>query len=196
MSTAESSADGWQDALTRYFDREREAYRWHHRAELHDLSDTDLGLFLTRTRRSLVMADEDNLPPLWLQQCHDELEWAEAEWDWRTKAERRGGPTVARANFRERLRSLVERQDMLALVGRHVLLQQRVGDEWRGLCPFHEEHSPSFYVNRRKQLYHCFGCGEGGDLIEWVMTAEKLGFMDAVRFLEQHAFPALDGGAA
>lgn len=188
-------ADGWLDAYDRYRERERDAYRWATRAELRDLSDADLGLYLTRARRAVLMADDDNLPHVWRLQVQDELAWAEAEWDWRLRAERKSGPAVLRGTFRERLRALVERQDLLTLVERHVLLQ-RAGHEYRGLCPFHAEKTPSFFVNAETQLWYCHGCHEGGDLIKWVMDAEQLDFMGAVRFLEQHSFPSVNGRAS
>lgn len=57
------------------------------------------------------------------------------------------------------------------------------GGEYRGLCPFHKESTPSFQVNRRKGLWHCFGCGAGGDVISFVMRREGIGFREALRLL-------------
>jgi DNA primase len=57
------------------------------------------------------------------------------------------------------------------------------GGEYRGLCPFHEETAPSFLVNRRKALWHCFGCGAGGDVISFVMKRESVGFSEALAIL-------------
>lgn len=67
-------------------------------------------------------------------------------------------------------------------VGRTVQLQKK-GRRWVGLCPFHSEKSPSFGVSPDKQLFHCFGCGAGGDLFAYVMRIEGLDFPSAVRHL-------------
>lgn len=69
-----------------------------------------------------------------------------------------------------------------ALVQRSVKLT-RAGREWKGCCPFHEEKTPSFYVNDQKQFYHCFGCGAHGDAIGWMVDQQGLQFMDAVKEL-------------
>jgi DNA primase len=58
--------------------------------------------------------------------------------------------------------------------------------EWAGLCPWHQETRPSFYVNSAKNLFYCHGCGRGGDLIRFVELAEHLSFARAVAYLQQH----------
>ncbi len=68
------------------------------------------------------------------------------------------------------------------VVSRYTELK-RVGNEFRGLCPFHAEKTPSFTVNEGKSLWYCFGCGEGGDLIKFVEKAENLSFKDALTHL-------------
>jgi DNA primase len=76
--------------------------------------------------------------------------------------------------------------DMVELVGGKTDLR-RVGSRWQGLCPFHDERTPSFSVDPVKKLYHCFGCGEGGDAITFVRQTEALDFPDAVELLaERH----------
>ena len=69
-----------------------------------------------------------------------------------------------------------------SLVQRSVKLT-RAGREWKGCCPFHDEKTPSFYVNDQKQFYHCFGCGAHGDAISWMVDHAGLQFMDAVKEL-------------
>jgi DNA primase len=68
------------------------------------------------------------------------------------------------------------------LVQRSIKLT-RAGREWKGCCPFHDEKTPSFYVNDAKQFYHCFGCGAHGDAISWMVDQQGLQFMDAVKEL-------------
>jgi DNA primase len=72
--------------------------------------------------------------------------------------------------------------DIVELVGGYLPLK-KVGRNYRGLCPFHTERSPSFYVNPERQSYHCFGCGAGGSAFNFVMAQERLEFPEAVRFL-------------
>jgi DNA primase len=72
--------------------------------------------------------------------------------------------------------------DMVQVVGDHVQLRRR-GRRWEGLCPFHDEKTPSFSIDPEKGLYYCFGCSKGGDIISFVMELEGLTFPDAVEQL-------------
>ncbi|MGN6277533.1 MAG: DNA primase [Sphingomonas sp.] len=84
------------------------------------------------------------------------------------------------------------------LVGKTTKLQ-RAGREFKGCCPFHNEKTPSFYVNDDKAFYHCFGCGAHGDAIRWMTDQRGLPFIDAVKELAQAAgmeMPAADPRAA
>jgi DNA primase len=74
--------------------------------------------------------------------------------------------------------------DMVELVGARSDLR-RVGSRWVGLCPFHDERTPSFSVNAENKLYHCFGCGESGDSIGFVEATEGLDFREAVEVLAE-----------
>ncbi|TMK60884.1 MAG: DNA primase, partial [Actinobacteria bacterium] len=60
---------------------------------------------------------------------------------------------------------------------------RRSGSRWMGLCPFHDEHTPSFSVDADQKLYHCFGCGAAGDAIRFVEATEGLDFPGAVEML-------------
>ena len=84
------------------------------------------------------------------------------------------------------LDELRERTQLSALVGRSVKLQ-RAGREFKACCPFHNEKTPSFYVNDEKGFYHCFGCQAHGDAIRWLTDARGLAFMDAVKELADAA---------
>ena len=72
--------------------------------------------------------------------------------------------------------------DIVDVIGREVNLKKS-GSNYMGLCPFHSEKTPSFSVNAEKQFYHCFGCGEHGDVIKFVQNHYKLSFMEAVEKL-------------
>jgi DNA primase len=72
--------------------------------------------------------------------------------------------------------------DIVTVVGEYVQLKRR-GQSYVGLCPFHEEKTPSFNVHAARQFYHCFGCGVGGDVFSFVMEMEKMDFLEAVRHL-------------
>ncbi len=75
-----------------------------------------------------------------------------------------------------------ERTDIVALIGENVSLKKR-GRSWLGLCPFHKEKTPSFSVNQESGVFYCFGCGESGGAIDYVMKLEGLSFPEAVRTL-------------
>ena len=72
--------------------------------------------------------------------------------------------------------------DIVELVGRFVNLR-KAGVNWKGLCPFHSEKTPSFMVNPRKGIFHCFGCGVGGDAFGFLMRQDRLSFPESVRAL-------------
>src|SRR3989442_4083554 len=76
------------------------------------------------------------------------------------------------------------------LIGRFVNLR-KAGVNWKGLCPFHAEKTPSFMVNPRKGIFHCFGCGVGGDAFSFLMRQDRLSFPEAVRALAKTAGLAL-----
>jgi len=75
-----------------------------------------------------------------------------------------------------------EAADIVEVVGDHVRLKRR-GRTFEGLCPFHEEKTPSFSVDPEKGLYYCFGCHQGGDIFKFIMQAERLAFPEAVERL-------------
>lgn len=74
------------------------------------------------------------------------------------------------------------RTNIVDLVGEYVRLT-KAGTNWKGLCPFHHEKSPSFMVNEEKQFWHCFGCAKGGDSFSFIMEIESLGFREALKLL-------------
>ena len=76
------------------------------------------------------------------------------------------------------------RASIVDVVGRHVTLR-RSGKEWKGLCPFHDERTPSFMVNEERGVYYCFGCGAGGDAFRFLMEVEGLRFPEALERLAE-----------
>ena len=81
------------------------------------------------------------------------------------------------------IRALRERADIAAVVGDYTSLKRAGGSRLKGLCPFHEEKSPSFTVDPVHKLYHCFGCDAGGDVIKFLQEVEALTFPEAVERL-------------
>lgn len=82
----------------------------------------------------------------------------------------------------ESLERVKQAVDIVEVISTHTDLR-RQGTRWVGLCPFHEERTPSFSVDAQEKLYHCFGCGVGGDTIKFVEEKEGLGFAEAVELL-------------
>ena len=74
------------------------------------------------------------------------------------------------------------RNDILDTISENILLKKS-GQNYKGLCPFHSEKTPSFVVSPEKQIYHCFGCGAGGNIFKFIMEMEDLSFLDAIKIL-------------
>lgn len=72
--------------------------------------------------------------------------------------------------------------DIVGIIGEHVKLSKRSGQYW-GVCPFHNEKTSSFTVSPTKGIYKCFGCGKGGNVINFLQEHEKMSFPEAVRYL-------------
>ena len=94
------------------------------------------------------------------------------------------------------IQDLLQRVDVVEVVGRHVQLK-KTGSNFSGLCPFHSEKSPSFTVSPSKQFYHCFGCGQNGDAIRFLMEHNGMSFIEAVQDLaQQHGLQVPDDHAS
>ncbi len=78
------------------------------------------------------------------------------------------------------------RNDIVDVISGYVKLQKK-GSSYFGLCPFHNEKSPSFSVSRDKQMYYCFGCGAGGNVFTFIMEYENYSFVEALKFLADRA---------
>ena len=84
-------------------------------------------------------------------------------------------------SFAERVK---QQADIVRVIGEYVRLKKS-GQNFTGLCPFHAEKSPSFAVHPTKQIYHCFGCGVGGDVFKFVMEMDKVAFPEAIRIVAE-----------
>ena len=86
----------------------------------------------------------------------------------------------------ELIEEIRSRNDIVDVISGYVRLQKK-GSSYFGLCPFHNEKSPSFSVSRQKQMYYCFGCGAGGNVYTFLMEYENLSFVEAVKYLADRA---------
>ena len=87
---------------------------------------------------------------------------------------------------RETIEEVRSRSDIADVIGSYLPLKN-AGTRFKALCPFHKEKSPSFTVSPERQIYHCFGCGAGGDVIRFVQEYEKVDFMTALQMLAERA---------
>lgn len=95
------------------------------------------------------------------------------------------------------LDDIQHRVDIAEVIGRYVPLK-RAGRHFKALCPFHKERTPSFHINTEKQIFHCFGCGVGGNVFSFLMQQERLTFPEAVRQIAEQVgvdIPAASAGS-
>jgi len=85
-------------------------------------------------------------------------------------------------NFKETLK---QQADIVRIIGDYVKLKKAGAQNFSGLCPFHAEKTPSFSVHATRQFYHCFGCGESGDVFTFIQKVENISFPEAVRLIAQ-----------
>ncbi len=88
---------------------------------------------------------------------------------------------------------VIAANNLVDVVSGYVKLKKS-GNRYMGLCPFHSEKTPSFHVSSDKQLYHCFGCGEGGSVVQFIMKMENLDFVETIKFLASRAGISLPEG--
>lgn len=103
---------------------------------------------------------------------------------------------MARRISDDMISQICDENDIIDYVSQYVQLKKS-GRDYSGLCPFHNEKSPSFHVSQEKQLFHCFGCGASGNLIQFVMRTENLDFVDSLNVLADRVgivIPDTDGG--
>ncbi len=90
----------------------------------------------------------------------------------------------------ELVEEIRSKNDIVSVIGSYIRLQKK-GSNHMGLCPFHNEKTPSFSVSASKQMYHCFGCGVGGNVFTFIMEYENYSFIEALKYLAERAGVAL-----
>jgi len=83
------------------------------------------------------------------------------------------------------IEEVIAKNDIVSVVGQYVKFSKTSGANMFGLCPFHSEDTPSFSVSKTKQIYYCFGCHKGGNVLHFIMEVEKCSFLDAVKLLAE-----------
>lgn len=87
-------------------------------------------------------------------------------------------------NIQDVIDEIKSRCDIVDIISNYISVKAS-GTNYKAVCPFHTEKTPSFYISPQKQIYNCFGCGEGGDVIKFVMKMENIDFMDSVKILAE-----------
>ncbi len=90
------------------------------------------------------------------------------------------------SDLKEFLSTLKQKLNIIEVAGGYISLERK-GGTWWACCPFHHEKTPSFAINESDQYFHCFGCGESGDVIKFVQSMENIEFIDAVKLLAERA---------
>src|SRR5947209_20497681 len=90
------------------------------------------------------------------------------------------------ANSGDFAQTLKEQADIVRVIGDYVKLKKAGAQNFSGLCPFHQEKTPSFSVHATRQFFHCFGCGVSGDVFSFVQKIENITFPESVRLDEQN----------
>lgn len=154
---------------------------------VREMPDGLLQEHLTRLRRQLVMAREDNLTDWALEWTRERFDIADREWRWRQRAADKGGTQVDRsAQWRERVEKVKASIDLAMLIAYECDGAKPAGlGKWQCRCPFHLDNSPSMSIDVAKGLWHCHGCGVGGDAFTYAEMRYGLDFAGAVRHLEQ-----------
>lgn len=88
--------------------------------------------------------------------------------------------------YQKILEEIKNRLDIVDVISEYIDLK-KTGQNYKSLCPFHAEKTPSFFVNPSKQIFHCFGCGKGGDIVTFIMEYEKISFIEAISILAKKA---------
>lgn len=97
----------------------------------------------------------------------------------------------------QQIDEIIEKNDIGEVIGEYVKLERK-GSGYSGLCPFHNEKTPSFSVHEGKQIFKCFGCGKGGNVVNFIMLAENLNYPEALEFLAKRpgfVWSALSAGS-
>src|SRR4051812_22282783 len=96
----------------------------------------------------------------------------------------------------ETIAKVRESSDIVEVIGEYLPNLKRAGKDWKALCPFHEERTPSFWVSPSKGIFHCFGCATGGDVFKFLMELEHCSYPEAIsKLAERKGIPVEKGSA-
>lgn len=157
------------------------------RDEIRRMDDETLIAYGQRLRRMTLMADTDGLPDFLVELAQDWLKDAEREIRWRQLAQGLGGDPVPRASsWTARVEAVKSLADLGALIVNECGRARAMpGGRWMCRCPFHDDGTASLSVDPIRNLWHCFGCQDGGDAITYIQRRDGVEFHKAVAALEQ-----------
>ena len=91
----------------------------------------------------------------------------------------------------DKVSEIIEKNDIIDVISQYMTLKKR-GKSFLGLCPFHTEKTPSFNVSQDKQLFYCFGCGIGGNVITFIQKIERMNYVESLHHLAERARISID----
>lgn len=157
------------------------------------LSDPELDAYRAQLERELIASRARRAPDWWPELIAIRLEVIRHEVRYRQKIASLGGPGYLPGDWWhravERIRERARTDLVAIMIADGLIVDERRGEhngELWGICPIHNERSSSMHVNEDDGVWHCFGCGAGGDVFGWLEAAHGLVFRDAVKWLAKH----------
>ena len=148
------------------------------------LDDLDLYALQDQAQRAIIMALEDGMADWVVSILEARAIMCKKELDWRKRAQMRGGPSVDKRSWADRVSAVKLDKTIAEVVTMSGVTLKKAGSAYKGLCPFHEEKTPSFACWQDSGKWACFGCGASGDMLDYVGRWRGVNMKIALEILE------------